>query len=83
MLLILTWVAVGIVIGAFVTFKLMTNGLEETSIEDHFGELRRKIDHDLAQYRLGEDAHPAVVNCLEAASEHLANADMAYYASLK
>jgi len=57
------------------------------SIEDFICAIREFVEEDLRKYALGETTdeppHPLVIDCLEACINHLGDARMAYYASLK
>lgn len=60
----------------------------EFSVEDLIGAIREYVEDDLNGYVShadvdGEPPHPAVVAALEACINHLGDASMAYYASLK
>lgn len=57
------------------------------SIEDFICAIREFVEEDLSNYAMGtsttEPPHPVVISCLEACVNHLGDARMAYYASLK
>lgn len=57
------------------------------SIEDLICAVRELVEEDLRKYAMGETSteppHPLVIQCLEGCINHLGDARMAYYASLK
>jgi hypothetical protein len=62
--------------------------LREFSVEDYISAIREYVEEDLRRYVMpdkprSEPPHPLVVQCLEACINHLSDASMAYYASLK
>lgn len=60
---------------------------QDASIEDIIGAVTLMIEADKEQYMKGsqggEPPHPLVVRCLDASIQHLQDASLAYYASLK
>jgi hypothetical protein len=67
--------------------RLLEDYGSEASIEDLIGAIRLMIEADKEQYIKGspdgEMPHPLVVRCLDASIQHLEDASLAYYASLK
>jgi hypothetical protein len=67
--------------------RLIEDFGQDVSIEDFIGAICLMIEADKAQYVQGapdgELPHPLVVRCLDAALQHLHDASLAYYASLK
>ena len=69
------------------TLLMADEKLSGFSIEDYIDAIRESVEDDLKSYldgaEDGEQPHPLVVSCLEACINHLGDASMAYYASLK
>lgn len=67
--------------------RMMEDYGKDVSIEDFIGAVCLMIEADKEQYVKGspdgEMPHPLVVRCLDASIQHLHDASMAYYASLK
>lgn len=56
------------------------------SLDDYFQAIRAYLEDDLAKYTTGrgpDHGNPLVVECIEAAINHVGDASMAYYASFK